>query len=346
MRPSVALPFLLLVLALAACDAGPPATLDLQGRTMGTSYHVRLADPPAGFDRRAAAAAVDAELEAINASMSTWREDSTISRFNRAPAGEWVQVEPAFAEVLERSRAIHALTDGAFDPTVGPLVTLWGFGARPRTGGPPGEAAIRAAMRHVGMDKVETREDASGTAVRKTVPGVELDFSAIAKGYAVDRVFDRLRALGARDLLVEIGGEVRLAGSRGERPWRLAVERPGDAGRSVQQVIEPGAAGVATSGDYRNFLEHDGRRYTHVLDPREGRPVRRGVASATVIATTTARADALATACMVMGADDCLALAEREGLGVYLLEHRGAGLAVRRSTAFGDALPASDTPGT
>ena len=317
-------PAALALAGLAACggDAPAPHAVRLAGAAMGTAYAVAV--PRAGEGARARiAAAVQAELEGVDRRMSTYRADSELSRFNRhRSTAAFALSEETFA-VLAAARAVSEATGGAFDVTVGPLVDAWGFGP----GGaadPPADAEVERLLAVSGWQRLELDETTRGA--RKTVPDLRCDLSAIAKGYAVDRVADALAGLGYRDYLVEVGGEVRASGSgpRGGR-WRLGIERPEKAASGVQRIVEIGDTGVATSGDYRNFRLVGGEPLGHVLDPRTGRPAATAVASATVLHASAMRADAFATALLVLGEAEGLELAEREGLAALLLVRDRAG---------------------
>jgi len=240
-------------------------------------------------------------------------------------------------DVLLEARRIGELTEGAFDVTVGPLVNLWGFGPQMGEDDIPPEAEISAAWERVGFELVELREDPP--ALRKARGDVLIDLSAIAKGYAVDQIVRLLTDANVLNYLVEIGGELRGEGlnEQGE-PWRIAIERPVPGERSVQRIVGLRDAGLATSGDYRNFFEVDGQRYAHVIDPATGRPVIHQLASVTVLADTTMSADGLATGLMVLGPERALALAREQSLAVHLIEIDGDDFRERTSPAFEPAL--------
>ena len=288
---------------------------------MGTRYRVTVPEPlPAAADE--ISLAVRAALERVDALMSTYREDSELSALNRHAANRAMRMSPETFHVLAAAREISEATSGAFDITVGPLVDAWGFGPSGQ-GEPPSSEAVERLRLNSGWRKLVL--DARERTVRKAAPGVRSDLSAIAKGYAVDQVSRRLQELGCEDHLVDVGGEMRIAGSNpaGER-WRIGIERPDAAGRVVHRIVALSDTGVATSGDYRNFRDDDGTKRSHVLDPRSGRPVATGVASATVLDPSAMRADAFATALLVLGERDGIELAEREGLAVLLLVRDGA----------------------
>lgn len=282
----------------------------LRGFAMGTNYQIRLRDVPAGASEPELQAAVDALLADINARMSTYESESELARFGRAPAGVAQKLSPATAEVLRAALRVAADTRGAFDPTVPPLLRLWGFGAGARERRTrPAATEIAAAKARVDYRALELK----GERLIKTRPGVELDLSAIAKGDAVDRVFELLQARGIRSMMVEIGGEMRVGTGPDGRPWRIGLERPiYDGGREVLRVAELEQRAVASSGDYRNFFEVAGVRYAHIIDPRTGEPARSRVRAATVIGPDCRTADALATALLVLGREAGLRLCESE----------------------------------
>ena len=319
-----------LLLLLAACS-GPVDPLRLSGATMGTQYHITwLAtenSPPAEL----VFTGVEAVLEDINASMSTYRSDSEISRFNAAPAGEWFPISAGFLEVFTLARQVSAASDGAYDVTVAPLVNLWGFGPLPGDGIPTADA-IAGVMPQVGEQWVDI--DAENSSLRKQRP-LQLDFSSIAKGYGVDKVGRWLERQAIVDYLVEIGGEVRVAGlSPRGTPWRIAVEKPEPMQRQMTATLEIGDVSVATSGDYRNYFELNGQRYSHSIDPRTGYPVRHELVSVTVVHRSTALADAWATALSILGPEAALETARRERLAVYLISREEEGFLVQKTPAI------------
>jgi thiamine biosynthesis lipoprotein len=329
-------PLLLLIIVVVpgACSKSPETIL-LSGSTMGTTFSVKLVRQKHATE--VLRHAIDARLEAVNAQMSTWRADSEITRFNASPDDDWFGVSSDFQRVTERALQLGKLTDGALDITVMPLVDLWGFGPAFNGDTLPDQAAVEVALSRVRLDRIETRADGPG--VRKSDPNTTIDLSAIAKGFGVDAVSEVLTELGYHNFLVEIGGEVR---ARGHRPdgtaWRVAVERPVTGQRTVELVIPLVDSAIATSGDYRNFFEMDGRRYSHVIDPRTGWPPDNGVASVTVVATDAMTADGLATGMMVMGSDSGMALAESEGIAVLFILRRDDRFETRMSGALRELL--------
>ncbi len=282
-----------------------PAHPGWQGRTMGTVYAVRLADSPLSqTEIKNLRRSIQGRLDELNRQMSTWLEDSEISRFNRQSADQAIAISPSFATVLKASISLHRRTAGAFDPTIRPLIALWGFGsdaeARPT---PPSDSDIRAVQEKIGVDKLVLNADAQTLA--KQAGDVQINLDAIAKGRGVDEVAELVKAAGVSNYFVEIGGEVAVQGVNAEGiPWRIGIEKPvrseGNT-RTLYGIINLTNGAVATSGDYRNYLPGpDGTLLPHILDPRSGRPIASSVASVSVIADNCMMADGLATALMVM----------------------------------------------
>ena len=289
---------------------------------MGSGYRVQIVDLPAPITADALRGELEAELLALDAILSTYRADSELTRFNESASTEWVAASPALVRVVEEARRVSELTDGAFDVTVGPVVNLWGFGPQPGTDEIPDDGAIDAARARVGYRMLESRADPP--ALRKQRPDIYVDLSAIAVGYAVDRLAAILDDHALPDYVVEIGGELKARGSneRGE-PWAIAVERPLADARRVERLLRVRDAGVATSGDYRSYFEVGGHHYSHIIDPNTGRPVTHDLASATIITASAMRADALATSLMVLGPEAGYALAAREGIAALLIQRAG-----------------------
>lgn len=328
-------------LSLIGCSEDPPANdhlIELSGSTMGTSYHIKIASSreasPKDLGVDALQREIDQRLEQINATMSTYRPDSDLSRFNAYAGTDWFPVPAAVVEVVEAAQIIAAMSEGMFDITVGPLVDLWGFGPAERRAAPPDTEQLEAALDPVGYRKLEVRVEPP--ALRKRVAGLSLDLSAIAKGYAVDQIAEQLERQGISDYLVEIGGELRAQGRKSlDRPWRVAVERPDPKGRFVQTIVELQDRAMATSGDYRNFFEHNGQRYSHTIDPRSGQPVRHRLASVTVLADDCMSADGLATALLAMGDQAGPALAESHEVAALFIIRGADGFEQLTTSGFG-----------
>jgi len=327
-----------LFIALTACGGrpAPEAYLEFTGETMGTSYTVRISSPEAlaldAEGRNELAAAIQAEVDLVNEKMSTWRADSELSRFNAHASTEPFAVSPETLHVFAAARQVSEESGGAFDMTVGPLVNAWGFGPQAVTQ-PPSDDQIAALQEKVGYRKVHV--DADAGAVRKERPDLYCDLSGIAKGYGTDRVAGMLEARGY-DYMAEVGGEIRARGvnHRGET-WRIGIINPDESGRPTSGVVPLQDTGMATSGDYRNIRLHaDGTPYSHTIDPRTGRPVEHGLASATIVHPSAMMADAYATVLMVLGPEEGYDWAIEMDLPVRLIWHDGEGFTSRSTPAF------------
>lgn len=304
------------------------------GSTMGTTYHVtvvaRAQGEPLSLDREAFKRGMDAELAQINQQMSTYIADSELMRFNRSPVGEWQSLSEPLAEVLKVSQTVSDLSNGAFDISVGPLVNLWGFGPDAEPEQVPSEEELQTLLERVGYRKLELDEQRA-----RRLADIQLDLSAVAKGYGVDHIARWIESRGFDNYLVEIGGEVYLSGvsPRGD-DWRIGVEQPTLLREGGRMALTLSNIAMATSGDYRNYYERDGKRYSHTIDPRTGRPIAHKLVSVTVLAETTAEADAWATALNVLGPKAGMAVAEREKLAVYMIVKADEGYEDRFSSAF------------
>ncbi|MAI74385.1 MAG: thiamine biosynthesis protein ApbE [Rhodopirellula sp.] len=287
---------------------------------MGTTFTVKIFDPPEFAEDPAFL--VDQLLRRVNDQMSTYLENSEISRFNRSNSTEWFPVSDELASVVAFSQLVAEKTGGAFDVTVGPLVNAWNFGPdRAERAVPDGEV-IKRLRESVGFRKLSVRVDPP--ALRKSVAGLKLDLSAVAKGYAVDRVVALLNDQDAEDLFVEIGGEVSVSGNKAGQWWKVGIQMPDAATDSVLIAHSLNVGGgndrsMATSGDYRNYFEVDGTRYSHTIDPRSGMPIEHSLASVTVVTDFCMAADAWATALNVLGPEKALQAAKAEGLDVLLV---------------------------
>lgn len=309
------------------------AELHLSGRTMGTTYSVKYRPVPDASPLQAMQIEVDALLTEINHTMSTYDPESELSRLNRMRITDWVPVSASLLAVLKAAIEIGAQSEGAFDITVGPLVNLWGFGPEFHPDRIPLEADIAAARARGGPDKLTLRD--SPPTIRKHRPDVFLDLSGIAKGYGVDRVAELMTAHGIEHYMVEIGGEVRVRGLKEhDTPWRIAIEKPLPGERSVHTMLALSDIALATSGDYRNFFEIAGRRYSHTIDPATGWPVDHHLVSVTVLADTSMEADAWATAFQVLGPERGMVIAERLGLPVLFIIERDGQFEERVCCAF------------
>jgi len=320
---------------LAACGErrslhAAPA-LEFRGPAMGSTYTLKIAGAT-GVAPAAAHEAVHDALQAIERLMSTYLADSELSRLNHAPAGTPFALSADTFAVLALADEIARDTDGAFDVTVAPLVDAWGFGPS-RDRRIVAEDERRALLSRVGRDKL--RFDVGTRAAIKSGADVSADLSAIAKGYGVDHAARALDALGVANYMVEAGGEVRTRGRNAQgAPWQIAIEAPDAVPQKPWFVVPMSGHSLATSGDYRIYFEQDGRRYCHEIDPGEGRPIDHGLASVSVVAADCARADALATALMVMGETLGAAFAAERGIAAYFIVRDGPHLRARATPAF------------
>jgi len=326
------------VLMAAAC--GPPldqAPIEsIAGETMGTTYQVKYvaANSPVAARRESLQAGIAAILARMDQQMSTYREDSELSRFNASRSTDWFPVSRELATVLATARTVSHRSGGAFDVTVKPLVDLWGFGSgAPVLPKVPSAETVAAARARVGFGHLSIR--AEPPAIRKDIPELEVDLGAIAPGYAVDSIARFLSGRGVQSFLVELGGEVY---ARGRRPdgqgWQVGIERPTDGPQEVDISLELDGKGLSTSGSYRNYFEHDGIRYSHEIDPSTGAPVRHSTVAVAVVADTVIEADAWSTALLVLGSDRGAELAMREGMAARFIDVGEHGVESRATPAF------------
>ncbi|WP_201556879.1 FAD:protein FMN transferase [Psychrobacter sp. 72-O-c] len=315
------------LLSLSACQQ-PPDYNYLNGETMGTSYHISY-QLPEDADEDAIQASIDERLKQINDSMSTYQADSTISKFNQLGKDTPITIDVDFSHVLSVSRQVYEQSDGAFDPTVMPLVDTWGFGSTmtvERLQSPPSTAEIAQALALVDFGGVVQND----TTIHKTKDGIGLDFSAVAKGYGVDVIANVLKdRYQIRNYMVEIGGEVATSGvSSQQQPWQIAIDAPIEgstvsARQTIAAIRQPMNNGnqmhLATSGNYRNSIMFDGKRYSHTLDPSTGEPIVGGAPSVTVAADSVAVADAWATALTAMPYSKALATAKQQKLAAMFV---------------------------
>jgi len=346
MRARYGLAFIIAAaLAAAACQAPEPAssTPYISGPTMGTQYTVRVvADDLPSARIYEIESEVGEALEEIDSKMSHYLEDSELSQLNRWREAEPFPVSAETLEVLQHAKDINSATGGAFDITVGPLVNAWGFGPPGRPTEPPGEDEIERLLELTGSDLIEV--DRATSTVTKKLPDLSLDLSAIAKGYAVDQVADALDAKRIANYMVEVGGEVRTRGQNAQgEAWKIGIERPVPGESAIDLIVPLSDLAMATSGDYRNYYEESGQRISHTIDPRTGHPLTHNVASVSVVAPLCVRADAYATALLVLGPEG-FDLAEQLGLAAYFLQRDKEGRFVGRMTlAFRNLLGEEET---
>lgn len=314
--------YALVALWLAGCSPGlERGPVTIQGSTMGTTYSVQLHALPEGISRRQLQQRLEDILSAVNSQMSTYDPESEISRFNQSESTDWFPVSAELALLVSIAQGHGLLSHGAFDITIGPLVELWGFGTR-ITSESPEPDQVNATHLNIGQQLLAWR--GSPPALRKRNTRLQVDLSAIAKGYAVDLLSGHLSSLGMDDHLVEIGGELRASGLNAQgQPWQIGVQDPGESAPLADIVIGLSDQSVATSGDYLNFYIENGQRYSHIIDPRTGYPVFHQTAAVTVVAETTTLADAWATTLLVLGEGAGMELAEQHRIAALFLEREG-----------------------
>lgn len=303
------------------------------GPTMGTTYTVKIVGTPATLDAEALQRELEDVLASIDTEMSTYRTDSAISRFNASESTNWIDVPLGLARVVAASKDISERSGGVFDITLAPLIAAWGFGPSGEPTSLPSASELADVRERVGHRLLEVR--LAPPALKKLHPALTIDVNGVAPGYAVDLLAERFEALGASDFMIDIGGEVLVRGrnARGER-WRIAVERPIDVEPTPFKILELDAASVTTSGEYRHYFERDGRRYSHTLDPRTGQPIE-SFGSVCVVGSSSLVIDAWATALNVLGPEEGLRVAEREGLAVmYVVVAGERRLEARMSSRF------------
>lgn len=308
----------------------------LEGPVFGTFYQITLPGDWSDAQLQHIQSGITNTLEQVNASMSTYREDSELNRLNATPVGEWLPLSGPLFEVLAISQDIARDTGGAFDVTVGGLVTLWGFGPDGRPERTPAASVLENKLSEIGHALLEL-DEASPSARR--MADFYIDLSGVAKGYGVDAVGRYLDAEGVDHYLVSIGGDLLARGGRRpDRPWQIGIEHPGYGAGEVQHVIPLANMSMATSGDYHDYYERDGQRFTHIIDPRSGYPVSHRLASVTVLHRSNTWADAYATGLMVLGTEQGMAAARRLGLKVLMISRTDDGFDTALSPAMRDYL--------
>lgn len=312
-----------------------PPVYKLSGAALGTTWTVKWRGEENVEHSDKLRPAIEKVLGQVDAEMSTYRGDSEVSQFNASNSTNWIPVSTDTLAVTQISLAIAKRSGGALDPTVFPLVKVWGFGPDRKVGQLPTVGEVARARSQVGYTNLEVR--VNPPAVRKLRPQVMVDFSAVAKGYAVDRIVEELGKLGVKDVLVEAGGELRASG----HSWLVGIERPDSNGTKIQRALPLLNQSIAASGDDRNFREIHGHRYHHIMDPHTGWPAEQHVASAAVLHRSCAWADGWATAMIVLGVEKGRSIAEREGLAVLWMERKGDSYIEYLSPAFKTTLDAA-----
>ncbi len=329
---------LLLTLTAYGCSqSNHRSTEQFSGATMGTTYHIKYLPKSNTPKLVELAKLIDDELASVNRQMSTYQDDSELYQFNASSSTDWQAVSKETVEVVRLGLQFNELSNGAFDITVGPLVNLWGFGPDPEPTKMPKEAEVRKLLDSVGSDKLQVRIDPPS--LKKSNPSTKVDLSAIAKGHAVDRVAAILRKHSIESYFVEIGGEVRVLGVRLDgQPWQIGIEQPNTRSRELHRIVSMNTGAIATSGNYRNFYNLDGKRLTHFIDPQTGMPIDSNLLSATVIMDDCASADAAATTLMVMGSQAAQTLIAREKWAAMLIVNKDGNLETITSPQFEERI--------
>ena len=307
---------LFIVACFPAKDINSEQEFHLQGRTMGTTYNVKIVAKEGLYDLAILQQEIDVALLQVNDEMSTYKQDSEITLFNKSDGNKPITIATGFKTVLTEAIRLGAITDGMLDVTVGPLVNLWGFGPDYQPERIPSDDEQEAARLRIGLDKILLTEQG----LTKAQADVYLDLSTIAKGWGVDVIAKLIEAKGIKGYLVEIGGEMRLKGFKADGTlWTIAIEKPITNERVAHQFIVPKDNAVATSGDYRNYIEVDGKRFSHIINPKTGLPIDHRLVSVTVIHPSSMTADGLSTAIMVMGPEQGLDFANENDLAVMMI---------------------------
>ncbi|CDQ15456.1 FAD:protein FMN transferase ApbE [Klebsiella quasipneumoniae] len=319
----------------ATTPATPASTATvLDGKTMGTFWRVSVI----GVDEakaQALRAKVQAQLDADDRLLSTWKNDSALMRFNHAADTRPWPVSEAMADIVTLSLRIGAKTDGAMDITVGPLVNLWGFGPDKQPVATPDAQAIAAAKARIGLQHLQVINQSGRQFLQKDIPDLFVDLSTVGEGYAADHLARLMEQEGISRYLVSVGGALVSRGMNGEgKPWRVAIQKPTDRENAVQAIVDINGHGISTSGSYRNYYELDGKRISHVIDPQTGQPITHKLVSVTVIAPTALEADGWDTGLMVLGPEKAQQVVREQGLAVYMIVKEGEGFKTWMSPQF------------
>jgi len=310
---------------LSCCDSAPILQPDthktktfIKGKTMGTTYHIVVVHPKEqNIDEKSLQTNIDLLLEELNRQVSTYLPNSQINQFNRSKHLTWTKVDKDFFSIVQTAKKISKNSNGALDISISPLVDLWGFGFKPQKNVPT-DNQIKDMMPYIGHHLLELYSE--NTSLRKAHPNLKIDLSAIAKGFAVDKISNLLNSNGFKNHLVEIGGELKASGlNQTDEKWRIAIEQPDQSSTISQKGLEISNRAVATSGDYRNYFVEKGVRRSHIIDPKIGYPIKHNLASVTVLHDSAMLADAYATALLVMGDEKGKLFAKEKNLDVLMI---------------------------
>lgn len=316
---------------LSACDNHAPLT-KLEGFVQGTTYHLTYVAPK-GTDTADVQRAVNEEFARIDLALSNYRDDSAIEQFNAQKNTEPASVDAELVKLVEIAREINKASGGCYDLTIKPLFDLWGFKNDVFT--PPGAEALAQTLEQIGMDKLETLP---GNRLRKLLPELRIDVSSIGQGYTVARIADVLESFGIEDYLAEIGGELKVRGKKPDgKPWRIALEKPLPNQRSLHKIVsfdDGKPMALMASGTYRHYFDQDGKRYSHILDARSGKPVEHDTVSVTILHPDPTLADAWSTALLCLGSEEGLRVADAASLAVLFIDQKNAELVEHYSRAM------------
>ncbi len=320
-------------LILQSCGDTPEQALVISGSTMGTYYRVSVSTLPAELTEEDLKSIIETRLGEINSRMSTYLENSEVSHFNQSTDTGWFPVSADTAKVVIEALRVFQQSEGAFDITVGPLVNLWGFGPAEKKRQIPDQSSIKEALQKIGSKHLQAR--LSPPALKKEISDLQIDLSAIAKGFAVDAVAESLKAEGLISFLVDIGGEMLASGKKTDDvPWRIAIESPNAKKHGIQSILPLTNQAIATSGDYRNYFESKGQRFSHEIDPRTGQSINHSLVSVSVLDKSCMRADAWATALIVLGPKRGKDLAAKAKLPFFFILSEKGGFNELKSAGF------------
>ncbi|HHX33975.1 MAG TPA: FAD:protein FMN transferase [Gammaproteobacteria bacterium] len=331
----------MLVVTLSGCESNAERIEVLSGPTMGSTYTVKYVSSSSTPAADAVGVELQRILDEVDRQMSTYRLDSDIARFNQAPANTCMNMPQPVLDLVQYGYELAQISDGAFDLTLGPLLDVWGFGPQSRAKSVPSAEDIAAAKAQTGYQHVRVVE---GQLCKDAA--VQIDLNSIAAGYTVDRISQRFVELKIDSYMIEVTGELIAAGRKPDgSPWRIALEQPlGDGQRVIQRILELDGYGVNTSGDYRNYFEENGVRFSHTLDPKVGAPISHRLASVTVIDRSTLHADGLGTLLLVLGPDRGLAFAEEHKIAAFfVMRDDDAGFVTQVSSEFSRMFPEGGT---
>ena len=307
-----------LIIGVSACQQTNYEILALNGLTMGTTYSVKINADNAFVEKNQISDDIDEILSEINQSMSTYIKESELSNINFSTISDWQSISDDLFEVIDHAINVSLKTNGAFDITIAPLVNLWGFGPDKFQDKIPTDEIVELTKKNTGYKKISI--DKSLKKISKLDPNLHIDLSGIAKGFAVDKIARYLDKRGFKNYLVEIGGELIGKGlNKDNEIWQIGIENPDNNSDTIKRIIQLKDMAMATSGNYMNYFEKDGIRYSHTINPVTGKPIKHKLASVTVLDNSAMNADALATAFMVLGSEKALSLANNLEIAIYLI---------------------------